>query len=608
MKQIYFLILIVAFGLTSCSKSGNPTPDAPPPTQPTQPTETLAITDFSPKTADIGATITITGIAFGTDTNAVAIKFGTSASRKPKTITATQLTAIVPKDAVTGKIQVTIGNNTATSNDALTINPAKPSAITITSFSPKNVTTGDTLKITGTNFGTDASKVLIYLNIPNDTGTKPLIVTSTQITVIIPSTAKSGKVRVVVQNGGDVTSADSFTYLTPTDVNQISPSSARAGELITINGNYYKTDDLKSISVLFTGSSTTVNPLSLDDHNNILVRVPSDAKTGKIKVTKGGFGTGTSAATFTVLSPLPTVLSGTWTSRPDFPSSGRAGAIAFTIGTKAYIGCGTTNAPFDGFGQSDMWQYDQTYNAWMQVASFAGGARVSAVAFAINGKGYLGTGLNGSAAPTTDFWEYDPDTNSWAQKADFKGFARAYGVGFTIGNNGYVGSGRSGANSTGFNDFYQYTPSNNTWTQITSIPGNRSDAFAFVADNKGYVGGGRNASTPISDLYMYDPSANTWTAKANIAGYDYTSGNSSFTIGSKGYVGLGYKLTNGVQTVTNQAFEYTPSSNSWKALPNYGGVARSSAVGFAISNIGYFGLGQPNAGTSVYKDFWAYTP
>jgi hypothetical protein len=53
-----------------------------------------------------------------------------------------------------------------------------------------------------------------------------------------------------------------------------------------------------------------------------------------------------------------------------------------------------------------------TANTWTQKADFGGTARLFAVGFSIGSKGYIGTGIIGSAPPgiivTKDFWEYDP--------------------------------------------------------------------------------------------------------------------------------------------------------------------------------------------------------
>jgi hypothetical protein len=603
-KNILICGMAIICFFAACSKN-DPTP---PPDNQLPPTgssgESFGVSDFDPKTGPIGTVVTIKGLAFGTDSNQVSIKFNGATAVKPKTITNSEMTVIVPTSTQTGTIQVAVKNGTpATTYSSFTVTATKQ---TITGFSPKTVTQGDTLKITGTLFGSSVSAVLVYFNRSiSDLGTRPFSVTPTEIDVVVPSNTITGNFNVFVQGLGTVASTESLTFVPMTNVTAVTPASARAGEIVSINGDFPYSDDLNTVKVRFTGSANDIVPLKNDGRNNILVRVPTDAKTGKIKVTRNGYTGGLTSNTFTVLSPLPQPVSATWTKGADYASYGKVGSIAFTIGTKAYIGLGSTNAPFDGIGSNDFWEFDTQYNAWTQKANFGGGLRVTAAAFAIGSKGYVGTGVDNNNSPTSDFWEYDPATNVWAQKADFKGGARLSAVGFAIGNLGYVGAG--GNRTSSLNDFYSYNPTTNTWAQTASIPGSRSQAFNFVIGNKAYVGNGYNSSvTSLQlDLYMYDPATNAWTAKAAIPGFA-TYGSTAFSIGDKGYVGLGNDYSSSATTA--KFYEYSTTANSWRAIANFGGGVRTSAVGFAIGNVAYVGMGTTANSLVAVKDFWVYTP
>lgn len=685
-KNLQFFILILLF--LSCKKM-----DSPGTTQ-TPTTPKLAITNFNPKAAMVGETVMITGTAFGTDSNVVQIKFGSSSGVKPKTITTTEMTVIVPADADTGNIQVTVNSTTVTSAETFILTkipppilaissfspataqvgeevtitgtafgtdtnfvsitfgssaPIKPTSVTpttlkvkvpanagtgkisvavnggtavmstniftlriilnITDFSPKTVSLGDTMTIKGTLFGSSVDSVLVYFD--PSYSTRPIQVTPTQIKVIVPIVGQTGKLRVFVYGQGNAYSETDYTFIETMSIWQLDPTSARPGEIISVHGNAAIGASINDITINFNGSASWVHPISIIFGTEMKVRVPLDATTGKVKASQTGYKSGISDSIFTVLPQMPVPRSGEWTRRSDFGTSGRAGAIAFTINDKAYIGCGETNAPFDAVGSSDIWEYDPEYNGWMQKASFSGGNRINAVAFSVGSKGYVGTGLTSDYKPTNDFWEYDPIANSWVQKADFKGDKRAFAVGFSISNKGYIGSGYNGNNGNTLSDFYEYNPLTNSWSQTSPIPGTRREAFAFVIDDKAYVGNGHytdasDRKTRLSDLQMFDPSTNAWTAKASIPAYSYSSGNSSFSLTGKGIVGLGYDPLSSFSAYgTNRVFEYTPSSNSWKSLPNFSTV-RSSAVGFTIGNVGYFGMGEPVGSNGSYRDFWAY--
>ena len=139
--------------------------------------------------------------------------------------------------------------------------------------------------------------------------------------------------------------------------------------------------------------------------------------------------------------------------------------------------------------------------AWSQKADFSGSARNSAVAFSINGKGYIGAGFDGSS--TKDFWEYDPVTDTWTQKADFGGMNRQEAVGFSVNGKGYIGAGKYIFARR--KDFWKYDPSTNAWTQIGDFGGSvRSNAAGFSIGEKGFVGTGFDGSR-TKDFWEYDP-------------------------------------------------------------------------------------------------------
>ena len=74
---------------------------------------------------------------------------------------------------------------------------------------------------------------------------------------------------------------------------------------------------------------------------------------------------------------------GNWTKTTPFKGRPRSGAIAFTIGSKAFVGLG-----YDGDEYiNDFYVYDIAMGYWETKTSFPGVARERAVAFSINGKG-----------------------------------------------------------------------------------------------------------------------------------------------------------------------------------------------------------------------------
>lgn len=92
----------------------------------------------------------------------------------------------------------------------------------------------------------------------------------------------------------------------------------------------------------------------------------------------------------------------------DFPGKPRIGAVAFTIKDKAYIGLGKSITDEKTY-YKDFWVYDATSNSWDSLTfEFPGDAVVDAVAFSLNGMGYVGTGLKANGLYSGEFYQFDP--------------------------------------------------------------------------------------------------------------------------------------------------------------------------------------------------------
>jgi len=173
--------------------------------------------------------------------------------------------------------------------------------------------------------------------------------------------------------------------------------------------------------------------------------------------------------------------------------------------------------------------------------------------------------------------------------SNFGGGVRNSAVSFSIGSKGYVGTGSP--NNTGLNlqnDFWEFDPSTNIWTQKANYGGGpRLGAVCFSIGTKGYIGLGSDANMIYRDFWEYDPFTNIWTQMADFPG-SLRHAAVGFSIGTKGYIGTGNAPTGGA---LQDFWEYDPSSDSWSQKSNFGGIARTEAVGFSIGNHGYIGTG-----------------
>lgn len=302
----------------------------------------------------------------------------------------------------------------------------------------------------------------------------------------------------------------------------------------------------------------------------------------------------------------------------------------FTSLTKTY-----TVTAADATTQNYVVTITYTGGTWTKMTDFGGLARKEAVSFGFSttGKGYIGTGYDGTASPYhKDFWEYNSSANTWTQKANFggtdgttfsDGIVRASAVGFAIGTKGYVGTGYDG--TIYYNDLWEYDPATNKWTAMTPFPGTvRKDAVGFTIGSKGYVGTGWNGTTYYADFYEFDPATGvggTWTKKTDFGGLARASA-VGLSIGTIGYIGTGYDGT----AYHKDFWAYDPTTNLWTKKADFGGVERMSAVALSsVCGSGYVGLGMVPCGTCppcattcdvcpcgkdglYFSDFWVYDP
>ncbi|HAN76762.1 MAG TPA: hypothetical protein DCQ31_02750 [Bacteroidales bacterium] len=227
----------------------------------------------------------------------------------------------------------------------------------------------------------------------------------------------------------------------------------------------------------------------------------------------------------------------------------RRNAVAFTVGTKGYIGLGEN---VNGDILSDFWEIDLEKQTWIQIKGLGNGdnPRINAVAFALGNKGYVGLGEFGN--PSDKFWSYNQITKNWSSDdiKPFGGGERTGAIAFVLGGRAYVGLGKNymyddDGNKTTlyYNDLWEYNAEFDTWTQRQNFPGDgRTGAIGFSIEDEGFVGMGTKTvggvETLYSDFYMFDPYNSKWIQKKSL---DYPRKNSvGFSIGTKGYVAWGY--------------------------------------------------------------------
>jgi len=179
----------------------------------------------TPTTVKNGADITVTGtnldlvdkVVFGGTKNGT-IKAGG---------TATQILVTVPDDAITGVVKFTTKAAKEVAGPSLTIiDPV------LTSFAPTSANAKSEITITGTNLDLVVD-VAFTGAIKGTIGTR----TATQLAVMVPVGAKTGKITLIAKNGVQVLSATNFTVLAnlPT-ITSFTEARGEPGKILTLNG------------------------------------------------------------------------------------------------------------------------------------------------------------------------------------------------------------------------------------------------------------------------------------------------------------------------------------------------------------------------------------
>ena len=195
--------------------------------------------------------------------------------------------------------------------------------------------------------------------------------------------------------------------------------------------------------------------------------------------------------------------SNTWTQIANYGGGNRIASASFTIAGKAYVGAGSNGSG----SKKDFWEYDPVTNQWVKKANYGGGSTYGPVGFSIWNKGYMGTGtglVDNEFTYKQDFWEYDPVINTWTQMADFTGDGRVGAIGFAIDSKGYIGTGTDG--TVYLNDFWEYDPITNIWFQKSDFGGlPRRYASGFSIGGKGYIGLGVDQTDGFQDWWEFNP-------------------------------------------------------------------------------------------------------
>jgi hypothetical protein len=187
--------------------------------------------------------------------------------------------------------------------------------------------------------------------------------------------------------------------------------------------------------------------------------------------------------------------------------------------------------------------------------------------------GYVSSGMNKISHSGGAFHTFDV-TNTFLCYSPYKSLNANWLNGFHSGFHGvYNGFGFNGRG----NGVYRYDPSNDSWTTMLTIPtANTFQAFFTIDSMLFSVGGFNSSGSTTKRVYMYNLEANTYIQLNDFPSLnEYMFG---FSINGKGYVGGG--LRSGVGSL-NEFWEYNVETDKWSRkndLPSNTFVGSSSFI------------------------------
>lgn len=246
-----------------------------------------SITSFTPAVGAPGTTVTITGTGFS---SATQVKFGNSSPASFDILSATQIRAVVPADAVSGSISVTAAF-TATSVTAFTVAPR------VDSFTPAIGTVGISVQIDGAHYNTTPGQTIVRFG-----GVAATVVNVTAPNLLfatVPSGALTGPITVATFAGTNTTPTN-FVISGSAIITGFTPAIGPTGSVVILSGG----DFTGTTAVKFNGVNASA--FSVTAASQIHATVPSTATTGLLSVTTPT-GTATSGSNFVVSGLAPVI-------------------------------------------------------------------------------------------------------------------------------------------------------------------------------------------------------------------------------------------------------------------------------------------------------------
>jgi len=382
----------------------------------------------------------------------------------------------------------------------------------ISSFTPDSGYPNTQVTITGLHFNADQTLNKVEFN-----GTVATVIsaTTTQIIVVVPASATTGKIAVTT-NGKKGTSDSDFTVLVPPPfISSFTPTSGYTDLQVTITGANFKTGT-SSNKVEFNGVQAAIVSATT---SQIIARVPAGATTGKIAVTTDGVKA-TSDNDFTITLPPPMITSFT-------PAAGYTDMKVTIAGSNFGVDASSNKVEFNGTRATIL--SATTSEIVVQVPA---GATTGKIAVTTDGR--TGSSLsNFTVGDVYSIWTnagqsledlqintfavHPQDDNLWFASTEHGLYStRDGGINWSKHLTGYSLAleidqhNPSNIYASSDQEIYASTDQGRTWSQKYTFPAQIVSIMASAKDGSIYVGIRWGSSETANGIYKSVDGGNTW--------------------------------------------------------------------------------------------------
>jgi len=260
---VVLTLLLFVFSFYGCSRKDEPPLIAP------------KISSIDPDRGMPGTEIKIGGTGFGDDIAKVSVTIN-GVPAVVKSVTETQIVVVIPEDAGSGPVNVTIHGVTVTGPSF-----AFQDKLVIKDIQPKEGPAGTIVAIIGKGFSTKAAEDMVTFN-----GKTAILKSVKKDTLYaeVPFQAGDGAVGLAV--GNQLVTGPFFDFIESTGltISAVTPTTGVAGTAVTIFGSQFSANAAQNI-VKFNGVAATVT-----DANTVQLKatVPAGATSGSITVEVAG--------------------------------------------------------------------------------------------------------------------------------------------------------------------------------------------------------------------------------------------------------------------------------------------------------------------------------